>query len=60
MSDPFSLQIRQRHLSNGGEVFHGVERVLGEVWNSAKVGVQKTPWHVQRVLSRSAEPFQNT
>lgn len=56
----FILHIRQRNLSKRGEVVHGVERVLGEVWNCAKACVQQTPRDVQRVLSRSAEPFQDT
>lgn len=42
------------------EIVHGVERVLGEVWNCSKVCVQQTPWDVQRVLPCSAEPLQGT
>lgn len=52
--------MRQRNLGNRGDAADGVERVLGQVWNCAKVCVQQTPRDVQRVLSPSAQPFQDT
>lgn len=56
----FSLHSGQGDLSDRWEVAQGVQCVLGEVWHCAKVCVQQTPRDFQRVLSRPAEPLQNT
>lgn len=56
----FNLHIGQGDLSNTGEFAQGVQCVLGEVGHCAKVCVQQTPRDLQGVLSRLAEPLQDT